>query len=814
MVMFARRGQFGFGFLYAVSVAVLTALFFTGTAWSADAQADFDKQIRAWERTIDKIEKRVTSGRTGSLEERELRAQLKAVADAAALEREDKAKLAKQTSSLLEALGAPPGEGEAAESATVKKRRQELAQNLTLHEGYAKQAGLTVARADQVVAKIATRSRQRLKDILFERSVSPLAQQTWAIALPEAMQLSRSSFWDAPTEWWQALQSNAEDRLVFYRNLSIALLVGVIGWGVGLWLRRHFGRVRNVDQPSSARRLLAGIVEGGSRTLGPILFIVLLSTFVFEQGEAQAPLRTVVHGVGDSLVIFFLGYGLINAGLSIRRQEWRILDFDVETSRRLSYRLKLILVTFLSFVAFRQSTAWAAPSLELSSIYAFLFTLTLTPMMIALLGARVWGTLGSPDEEYAQSHSYFPRLRAFIVIGLVALPLVASIGYASLASFLVNAVVLSGLILAGFGLLRSIGREALASSLDYGSSIGRQIRKVFVLNADASRRTLFWLSLFYDLILVIAAGMVLLPVWGLGAEESAVTLAKLVRGIQIGSYTLSIVDVTFGLVLFGVIIFITRLIQKGLDRHILPNLTKDKGVQDALKTGVGYIGAIIAFLVGVAVLGLDLTNLALIAGALSVGLGFGLQNVVNNFVSGLILLAERPIKPGDWVVVGGHEGNVKKVNVRSTEIETFQRASVIIPNADLISNPVTNWTHKNMWGRAEVRVGVAYGTDPRKVEAILIDCAAAHSNVLSYPVPYVLFYDFGDSSLNFELRAYLANVEKLLVTASDLRFAIYEAFARDGIEIPFPQRVVHMAKEADTPLTPSLHETENGTAIP
>jgi small-conductance mechanosensitive channel len=157
----------------------------------------------------------------------------------------------------------------------------------------------------------------------------------------------------------------------------------------------------------------------------------------------------------------------------------------------------------------------------------------------------------------------------------------------------------------------------------------------------------------------------------------------------------------------------------------------------------------------------------------------------------LILLAERPIKPGDWVIVGGHEGTVKKVNVRSTEIETFQRASVIIPNADLISTPVTNWTHKNILGRVEVLVGVAYGSDPHQVKAILLECAKAHPNVTAQPEPYVIFADFADSSLNFELRAYLANVEKRLHTGSDLRFAIHDAFKADGVEIPFPQRVVH-----------------------
>ncbi len=135
------------------------------------------------------------------------------------------------------------------------------------------------------------------------------------------------------------------------------------------------------------------------------------------------------------------------------------------------------------------------------------------------------------------------------------------------------------------------------------------------------------------------------------------------------------------------------------------------GVQHSITAGIGYAGIILAVSLSIAVLGADMANIALIAGALSVGIGFGLQNVVNNFVSGLILLFERPITVGDWVIVGANEGFVKDIHIRATELETFQRASVIIPNADLLSTAVTNWTHKDSWGRIEIRVGIAYGSD-------------------------------------------------------------------------------------------------------
>ncbi len=200
----------------------------------------------------------------------------------------------------------------------------------------------------------------------------------------------------------------------------------------------------------------------------------------------------------------------------------------------------------------------------------------------------------------------------------------------------------------------------------------------------------------------------------------------------------------------------------------------------------------LAVLIGVSAAGLDLSNIAIVAGALSVGIGFGLQSIVNNFVSGLILIFERPIKQGDWVVVGNEEGHVKKIKVRATEIETFDRASVIIPNSDLISGTMKNWTHKSKLGRLEVRVGVSYDADEEKVRDILTQIASEHSGVLTRPEPYVLFMDFGASSLDFELRCFLKDIENKMSIASDLRFSIRKAFQDEGIEIPFPQQDVYI----------------------
>jgi potassium-dependent mechanosensitive channel len=295
-----------------------------------------------------------------------------------------------------------------------------------------------------------------------------------------------------------------------------------------------------------------------------------------------------------------------------------------------------------------------------------------------------------------------------------------------------------------------------------------------------------------DICLFFAWIILLLPVSGIAWTEVQTWLGFVMDGIPIGGITLKPVDLLLAILTFMLALTVTRFLQRRLDDRVLSKLQIDRGVQNSITTGVGYVGVLIAILIGIGTLGLDLSNLALIAGALSVGIGFGLQNVVQNFVAGLILLVERPIKVGDWVVVGQYQGIVKRISVRATEIQTFQRAAVIVPNAELVSTAVLNWTHKDKLGRVDVSVGVEYGTDLRKVKEALIACAHAVPNTLRYPAPIVSFKDFGASSLDFVVMVYIADVDNTGTVASELRFMIAEKFEELGIGIPYAQTVTHI----------------------
>ena len=238
-----------------------------------------------------------------------------------------------------------------------------------------------------------------------------------------------------------------------------------------------------------------------------------------------------------------------------------------------------------------------------------------------------------------------------------------------------------------------------------------------------------------------------------------------------------------------------KFLKNFVGETLLKYASVDQGVRYSISVLIGYLGWIVAGWGVLSIFGLNMDNLAMFFGALSVGLGFGLQHIVNNFFSGILILFERPIKKGDWVNVNGKEGIVTNIKIRSTELKTFDETSVVIPNADILSNSLVNMTHTDKLGRVIIHVGVSYDSDLHKVRQILIDCAKRHPKVEQDREPVVLLKEFGDSSINFDLMVVISDVMSKLVAQSDIMFDIYDTFEKEGIEIPFPQRVVHIKEK-------------------
>lgn len=336
----------------------------------------------------------------------------------------------------------------------------------------------------------------------------------------------------------------------------------------------------------------------------------------------------------------------------------------------------------------------------------------------------------------------------------------------------------------------------------------RRLRVWLGVAPDQRIGELFWLVIAFQLVLWPLAAWGVMRAFGLLDEARRFTETLLTGGFQIGNTQIVPAELLIGLVWFLLLFTFTRWLKRKIEFNWLTRTSLEPATREATATLFGYVTFILAVIVGLSVAGLDFSKLAIVAGALSVGIGFGLQNIVNNFVSGLILLFERPIRSGDYVFVGQTEGFVRRLSIRSTVLETWDHELIIVPNAEFLSNHVKNLNLNDNYGRVILKVGVAYGSDTALVKRLLIGCGTAHEMVIQEDEvrglqgPVVIFMDFGDSALQFELRVFVRDVTRRLAVLSDLRFAVDAAFREHDVQIPFPQRDVWIRSAAESPPPP------------
>jgi small-conductance mechanosensitive channel len=282
------------------------------------------------------------------------------------------------------------------------------------------------------------------------------------------------------------------------------------------------------------------------------------------------------------------------------------------------------------------------------------------------------------------------------------------------------------------------------------------------------------------------------------------------RLFTLGGTTFTMWTVLYLAVLVMALVFISRRLKRWLIDSFLARRDLDPGVRQAVATIFQYLFLLTGLLIILSTAGIDLTTLNVLAGAVGIGVGFGLQTIANNFISGLIILFERPIKVGDRIQVGEVTGDVVRIGARATTIKTNDNIEIIVPNSEFISTQVINWSHSDREVRLHIPVGVSYSSNPEKVRDILLEVAASHKGVLSNPPPDVIFTEFGDSSLNFDLRGWTSDfITKPKILRSDLNFAIRKRFSERGIEIPFPQRDIHVRSGEFV-----LQTTDKATATP
>jgi small-conductance mechanosensitive channel len=364
--------------------------------------------------------------------------------------------------------------------------------------------------------------------------------------------------------------------------------------------------------------------------------------------------------------------------------------------------------------------------------------------------------------------------------------LAAATGYIAFAAFLINQAIYLSVVGAALTIADIIAQDGIEAVLKPDGPAGSRLLAMAGLRRNAlAQISVILQGVARVVVVMLAFGAVLKP-WGVQSQDMFGALRSAYFGFSVGGVTLSLSSLVGAAIVFAVAIFLTRLGQTWLGSRLLPQTRLDAGVRNSVQTIFGYIGVIAAVLLASAQIGLDLQKIALIAGGLSVGIGFGLQTIANNFVSGLILLWERTIRVGDWVVVGSEQGFVRAIKARATEIETFDRGSLIVPNSNFVSGIVKNWVHNDRVGRIIVSINIAYESDVDQVRDLMIDAAKAQEEVLAIPSPSVLFAEFGDWAIKFNLICFVEDIERAERTRSDIHFEVLRRMREAGLRIAYP----------------------------
>ena len=456
------------------------------------------------------------------------------------------------------------------------------------------------------------------------------------------------------------------------------------------------------------------------------------------------------------------------------------------------------------------SESWIKRAVNILIAVMIAFQLLLiaeVPLAVIRFFILIWSVAGAVYFGW-QVHriraSLKPDLRAWLlwlIVGLFAVVTVANIsGFGSFAvQVLEGAVRSSILLMMGWAMMRVVH-----AALSLGIKLLPFYETPFFHQHTSS--ILRRINVFATVLIAAFLVANLLVAWKVYAIPMEALQAFLAFGIHIGGQRVTIgLITTAALILYGAFM-VSWAFQAILMESVLPRRNMDTGTQVSIVRLVHYALMLVGFLMALSALGFELKNVTIIGGALGIGIGFGMQAIVNNFVSGLILLFERPIKVGDVIQLNdGQRGRVTNLGLRATTVQTFSRSEIVVPNGDLIANQVTNWTLGDRGMRLEIPVGVAYGSDVDKVIRLLTQVATGNPRVLGDPPPVALFLNFGDSSLDFELRAWIADYNDRRVIQSDLIREVDRQFRIAGIEIPFPQRDLHL-RSVDEKASANLHQ--------
>ncbi len=683
----------------------------------------------------------------------------------------------------LAQLGQKPAEGAPEESPDVASERTEREAAVAELGELQKIANSLLVQADQLSATLAEQRRTLFTQSILKRSHSILSPGLWQEVietLPEDLEETHSLIVD----WANVIQRNWTYRTIPVLGLTGAFVLLLLG------LRRRFRRTwinRDPDllHPSIRLRLVASLWV---LLIGVVpVFIAVRTILAVLEGLDLLSLRIAptVFALGDGIVLVAMAGSLVDALFSPRFGAWRVLSVGDVTAMRIRWFYATLFGWLAAKMVVDKFNEAIAASVPLTLLCHAVFSLVPALVVIRILRIR---TVGQNQEAEAaptyaaseESHlTGILRILGWIVIFLVLGCLL--LGYISLANFLVQEAGEINLVTGFAFLLIALVDEFIGGTLRQDNGVVAALQNNLGIRKQSLEQIGVLSAGILRLVVAVVAVAILLARLKIDSSDIVEQIKAAFFGFKVGDFSFSLSSIAIGSLIFVAGLSITRVIRRWLDHTFLPATSLDAGLRNSILTICGYVGFGITLILSFSFMGLSLDKIAIVAGALSVGIGFGLQSIVNNFVSGLILLWERLIRVGDWVVVGSEgEGYVRNIKVRATEIETFDRATVIVPNSSLISGMVVNKVRHTRIHRIVIPMPLPRHVDADQAAQMIRTCALAHLEVMSQPPANVYFKSISDSNIELQLVCFVEDVDVISRVASELRFAIVRELREAG----------------------------------
>lgn len=688
------------------------------------------------------------------------------------------------TKARLAELGPAPGAGHPPEAPDVAEARARLLKMQTSVEGNLKRARLLSVEASQLDESLARKVRRNFSARLWAHSRSVFDPTLWgdvAGKLPADFERARAAL-SGPADQPARAAANGAAQVWSIFLAALGFLALIPGRILLTRLGRHWSvtRVPNSGLRKSALALWLTLVGALTPLLAGHLFYTAASGALALPPAVDTLAQSLIWVVFYAALIDALGRSLLAPG----RASWRLAPVsDVFVAR-----VALFPAIIGAAVGVASFAARASGVLDLSLATTEAGrSLGVVLQILAVGGALAWARSATAVEEKPDEDnpSRLPWVLAAVAawLALVAALIAVVTGYVALASFILRELIWIATVLASLFLLMRFVDDLCEALFQPRQSLSRLIGAATGVSDLALEQIGVLLSGVLRLGLIVFGWMAIMAPFGASAGEAFARATSTEMVFRLGQISIS-PGLIFGAALvFAAGMVITRIVRSWLETTYLPKTRIDVGLRTSLTAGLTYLGALVAVLMTCAYLGLSLSKIALFASALSVGIGFGLQAVIGNFVSGLILLAERPLKVGDRIAIGDQEGDVRRINIRATEIEMGDRSKLIVPNSDLISKVVRNVTHGGALGQVKFVLRVANDADAAEVRKLILEQIGANPGVMRDPAPSVYLTNVSDGALDFTVIAAIASARQATGIKSDLLFALVAELKARGVKL-------------------------------